>query len=91
MANKKNESTTPCAVATCDRTQHTREFCWKHYQFFRKRGLFTTETCKEEGCDKPLWSRGLCGMHYRRVNDAERAQRAKENAILFADMRHASV
>lgn len=35
-------------------------------------------TCKVEGCDSPLYSRGMCKPHYRR--DYYRRNKARENA-----------
>jgi HNH endonuclease. len=65
-----------CYMDDCCATIHARDMCFKHYMRTRRHGDPTVTlldrshgaTCSVPGCDRPYRSKGLCFMHWQRIN-----------------------
>lgn len=60
-----------CSVDGCGGIYHSKGFCKKHYERFRKHGdplrkRKTRPMCDVEGCDQPHYCKGFCAKHHWR-------------------------
>lgn len=61
-----------CKEIECNRKYHTRGYCEKHYNYYRRKGIIKPLSpesrkhyCEVEGCDKRVHGQGYCSNHYR--------------------------
>ena len=55
-----------CKIAGCDSPHRAKGYCHRHYmKWYAKQ----RPPCTEPGCRKLQSAAGLCGMHYKRVED----------------------
>lgn len=96
MARPKKEKG-ECCVDGCNRVEHCRGYCERHYTQIKRYGKITKveddwgkRECKVNGCNGKHYGNGYCEKHWwqvRRYGDTlERTQRDKNEIVIIEDV-----
>lgn len=56
-----------CKVEGCNLKSICKEFCQKHYDFYRNKGTLSNNKCSVLNCGRGVHTKKMCGMHYFRM------------------------